>query len=75
MWIFFISFMIPGVLLRLQVKIPTCEVIIRPGAQLTGLAGVLIKHKFIFFAGGARPAATHFTFTDHLKETEYALTP
>lgn len=55
--------------------IPTCEVIIRPGAQLTGLAGVLIKHKFIFFAGGARPAATHFTFTDHLKETEYALTP
>lgn len=49
---------------------PTCEIVIRPGAQLTGLAGVLIKHKLIFFAGSARPAAAHLSFTDHLKERE-----
>lgn len=50
----------------------TCESVIRPGAQLTGSAGVFVKHKFIFFARGTRPAAAHFTFTDHLKQRESA---
>lgn len=51
-------------------NIQTCQVICRPGAQLTGSAGVLIKHKLIFFTGSARPAAAHLTFTDHLEGAE-----
>lgn len=51
----------------------TCEVICRPGAQFTCSAGVLVEHKLVFFAGSARPAAAHLTFTDHLQETEDCL--
>lgn len=48
----------------------TCEAVVRPGAQFTGSAGVLVEHKLILFTEGARPAAAHLTFTDHLKDTE-----
>lgn len=51
----------------------TCEVISRPGAQVTGSAGILVKHKLIFFTGSTRPAAAHLTFTDHLEEAECTL--
>lgn len=59
-------------------SIQTCEVICGPGAQFTGSAGVLIKHKLVFFTGSARPAAAHLTFTNHLlgaHESQCALIP
>lgn len=55
---------------KIQTRRLTCEVISRPGAQLTGSAGVLVEHKLIFFTGSARPAAAHLTFTNHLEGTE-----
>jgi len=48
----------------------TCEVKGRPGAQFTGLAGVLVEHDLVLLAGRAGPAAAHLPFTDHLQGAE-----
>lgn len=45
----------------------TGEVVCGPGAENTGPASVLIRHKLILLAGSASPAAAHLSFTDHLE--------
>lgn len=45
----------------------TCQFVIRPPAQITGLAGELVLYVLIVLTGSADPAAAYLTFPDHLQ--------
>lgn len=49
-----------------QEAAPTCQVCTGPPSQLAGLAGELVLHVLILFAGCADPAAAHLSFANDL---------
>jgi len=42
------------------------QFLVRPPAELAGLAGELVLDELVVLAGGADPAAAHFSLPDHL---------
>ena len=52
------------------IRAVTFQVVCGPVPELTGTAGVLVKHVLVVFTGRTRPAAAHLTFTDHLERRQ-----
>lgn len=53
---------------------PTCQKIIGPPSQLTGLTGELILNVLVVLTRGADPTAAHLALPDHLHTQDTDLT-